>query len=154
MPLRPNEIEAANRSEASALLIRCGFRVYHPEADVDGEDLILRSPDGQLRSVQLKGRLHVDGSRYGDRGIWMLFPDQPYGPNVKRCWFLVPHDKLFEWMRQRHGHTIAWRDNKRWSVRNVSKAQRQFLRPFELKELAAADSASYSPSARPTRPSG
>ena len=40
MPLTANEIEAANRAEATAILIRGGYRVYRPEADVSGEDLV------------------------------------------------------------------------------------------------------------------
>ena len=44
-----NEIEAANRAEATALLIRSGYRVYRPEADCFGEDLILRTPSGDIR---------------------------------------------------------------------------------------------------------
>jgi hypothetical protein len=60
--LSPNEQEAANRAEVTALLIRSGYRVYRPEADVHGEDLVLRAPpsddlrQGDLRAVQLKGR--------------------------------------------------------------------------------------------------
>lgn len=41
MPLSPNEIEAANHAEATALLIRYGYRVYRPEVDVSGEDLVI-----------------------------------------------------------------------------------------------------------------
>lgn len=55
-PLKSNEVEAANRAEATALLIRAGFRVYRPEADVSGEDLVIRTQDGELRTVQMKGR--------------------------------------------------------------------------------------------------
>lgn len=73
------EIEAANRAEATALLIRAGYRVYRPEADVSGEDLIIRTPTGMLRPVQLKGRPSVEWARYGGQGLWMLFPD-PDGP--------------------------------------------------------------------------
>jgi hypothetical protein len=32
MPLDSNEIEAANRAEATATLLRAGYRVYRPEA--------------------------------------------------------------------------------------------------------------------------
>lgn len=60
MPLSPNEIEAANRAEATALLIRYGYRVYRPEADVSGEDLVIRTPEGALVAVQLKSRLTVN----------------------------------------------------------------------------------------------
>jgi hypothetical protein len=53
--LSSNELEAANRAEATALLFRSGYRVYRPEADVDGEDLILHhKPSGELRRTQLK----------------------------------------------------------------------------------------------------
>ena len=44
--LTSNEIEAANRAEATALLIRAGYRVYRPEADCYGEDLVVRTPSG------------------------------------------------------------------------------------------------------------
>jgi phosphoglycolate phosphatase-like HAD superfamily hydrolase len=51
--LAHNEIEAANRAEATAILIRAGYRVYRPEADVSGEDLVIRTPEaeGELRPV-------------------------------------------------------------------------------------------------------
>ena len=39
-PPTPNEIEAANRAEVTAILIRAGYRVYRPDADVSGEDLV------------------------------------------------------------------------------------------------------------------
>jgi len=54
--LTSNEIEAANRAEATAILIRAGYRMYRPEADVSGEDLVIRTPKGELRAVQMKGR--------------------------------------------------------------------------------------------------
>ncbi len=58
--LTSNEVEAANRAEATALLIRAGYRVYRPEADCYGEDLVVRTPTGELRAVQLKSRPTVD----------------------------------------------------------------------------------------------
>ena len=82
-----NEREAANRAEVTALLIRSGVRVYRPEADVQGEDLVLRNPSGGLRSVQLKSRPTVEQARYGGRGIWMLFPDPKF--SLGRDWFLT-----------------------------------------------------------------
>jgi hypothetical protein len=62
MPLTSNEIEAANRAEATVLLIRGGYRVYRPEADVFGEDLIVRTSDGDLLPVQIK--VPGSGRRY------------------------------------------------------------------------------------------
>ena len=78
MKVSSNEIEAANRGEATSLLIRSGYRVYWAEADVNGEDLVLKDPVGHLLPVQLKGRPVVEAARYRARGLWMLFPD-PFG---------------------------------------------------------------------------
>ena len=39
--MNSNEIEAANRAEATAILMRAGYRVYRPEADVSGENLVI-----------------------------------------------------------------------------------------------------------------
>jgi len=55
MLLSSNEIEAANRAEATAILIRAKYRVYRPEADAYFEDLLIRTPDGEPGSVQMKG---------------------------------------------------------------------------------------------------
>jgi hypothetical protein len=127
--LKPNEEEAANRAEATVLLIRAGYRVYRPEADVSGEDLVIRTPDGELRPAQLKGRPSVDWNRYGARGIWMLFPD-PAGRKPGRPWFFVPHDELFAWIKNRHGAAPGWCDA--WSYPKLSAALREFIQPFVL----------------------
>lgn len=126
--LSSNEQEAANRAEATALLIRAGYRVYRPEADVHGEDLILRAPAGDLRPVQLKARPTVDRGRYGDREMWMLFPE-PAAP-LGRPWFLIPHDDFYGWVHARHGHSPGWKDA--WSYPGISKDLRTFLEPFRI----------------------
>jgi hypothetical protein len=74
-------MKAANRAEATAILIRLGYRVYRPEAEFDGADLVVRLPRGALRSVQLKGRPCVDKAPYGGRDLWMLYPT-PRAPNL------------------------------------------------------------------------
>jgi hypothetical protein len=112
MKLSLNEIEAANRAEVTALLIRVGYRVYRPEADCYGEDLILRTPDGELRAVQLKASPDVNWKKYGGRALWMLFPDPK--STRPRKWFLVPHDELHEWVKDKHGHAPKWDEAWRW----------------------------------------
>ena len=92
--LSSNEIEAANLAEATSLLIRAGYRVYRPEADITGEDLVVRTPSGVLHTVQLKGRPTVEWARYGGRQILMLFPD-PSGVIPGRNWFLIDHDAFY-----------------------------------------------------------
>src|SRR5262249_6271052 len=99
-----NEIEAANRAEATALLIRAGYRVYRPEADCYGEDLVLRTPGGKLLAVQLKSRMTVN-RKYWRKSLWMLFPKTKFKDGVRRGWFLVRHDSLYDLVKKNHGHT-------------------------------------------------
>ena len=122
-------IEAANRAEATALLIRSKYRVYRPEVDYDGEDMVVRTPSGKLIGVQLKSRVIVDDKKYGGRKLWMLFPSAPYHQNKPRDWYLIPHDQLLPRVEQSHGHLATW--NKRWSA-PVSKDMRAFLSPWRL----------------------
>jgi hypothetical protein len=128
-PLTPNEIEAVNRAEATALLIRTGFRVYRPEADCDGEDLILRTPSGRFYPVQLKARPTVDLNKFGKKGLWMLFPGTKLSTETPRNWYLVPHDLFHGWVKARHGHTAKWHDA--WSYPKISKKLSAFLSEFE-----------------------
>jgi hypothetical protein len=129
--LTSNEIEAANRAEATALLIRAGYRVYRPEADCYGEDLVPRTPDGELRAVQLKGRPTVDWNKYGkDKSIWMLFPGPKSGAAVNGDGFLVPHNVFYKWVQATHGHTPKW--NEAWSYPGISKELGEFLEKFTL----------------------
>lgn len=120
------EIEAANRAEATALLIRAGYRVYRPEADVSGEDLVIRLPDGSLRAVQLKGRPTVEWIRYGGRNILMLFPDPGVLP-PGRNWYLIDHDSFYCWVEQRHSHTAKW--DQSWSYPSLGRLLANFLEP-------------------------
>src|SRR6185437_4407430 len=111
MKLSSNLIEAANRAEATALPMRRGYRVYRPEADVSGEDLILRTRGNDLIVVQMKSRPTVDRAKY--KGIWMLFPD-PSGRKPGRDWFLIEHDVLFEWWKTKHSTTKSFETG--WST--------------------------------------
>lgn len=123
MTLTPNETEAANRAEATALLIRVGYRVYRPEADCYGEDLILRTPEGELLAAQLKASPDVNWKKYGGRSLWMLFPDPK--STSPRKWFLVPHDKFYRWAKDKHGHAPRWAEAWHWPY--VPKELGQFL---------------------------
>jgi len=127
--LTSNEIEAVNRAEATALLIRTGYRVYRPEADCDGEDLILRTPSGRFYPVQLKARPTVDLTKFGKKGLWMLFPGTKLSTETPRNWYLVPHDLFHRWVKVKHGHTPKWNDT--WSYPKISKKLSAFLSEFE-----------------------
>jgi hypothetical protein len=84
--MKSNEVEPANRAEVTALLINAGYRVYRPEADIDGEDLILCTLAGRLVRVQQKPCLSVDHVRYEKRDLWMLFPDPSLTLRQKGLW--------------------------------------------------------------------
>ena len=135
--LTSNEIEAANRAEVSVILIRGNnYRVYRPEADVSGEDLVIRKPHGELLLVQMKGRPMVHWSLYGGHKMWMLFPD-PAGDIPGRPWFLIKHDELFDWFKKHHGAAPGWAQRAdahlaEWSERRLTDGLRGFLRPFML----------------------
>lgn len=131
-----NEIEAANRAEVTALLIRCGYRVYRPEADIYGEDLVVRTPEGDLLPVQMKARPTVDWPRYGNRKMLMLFPD-PAGDIPGQPWFFIKHDELFAWMKEHHAKAPGWNDA--WSDPYVSVDLGRFLQTFELRPVTPAE---------------
>ena len=141
-PTSTNLIEAANCAEVTAILIRAGYRVYRPEADVSGEDLVIRIPEGELRSVQMKGRPLVHwklygGKRAGGNNMWMLFPD-PAGAIPGRPWFFIEHDELFNWYRKRHGTAPGWVQRHKagkveWSEKRLVVELRKFLQPFMLR---------------------
>jgi hypothetical protein len=133
--LTTNEVEAVNRAEATALLIRAGYRVYRPEADCYGEDLILRALSGELRAVQLKARPEVNKRRYGGKSLWMLFPDPKSGTGSERRWFLVPHDKFYNWTKRWHGRAACWK--QAWSYPSVSKKLGRFLHEFTVPRTEA-----------------
>ena len=130
LALTGSEIEAANRGEATSLLIRCGYRVYRPEADCAGEDLVIRHPKGALFAVQQKGRLTVNYSQYGKQGLWMLFPSAPFKFYKEREWYLVDHEILYAKMEERHSHAPSWEGS--WTVGRPSVEMKQWLEPYRL----------------------
>jgi hypothetical protein len=142
-PTSTNLIEAANRAEVTAILIRAGYRVYRPEADVSGEDLIIRIRGGELRSVQMKARPLVHWKLYGGNDMWMLFPD-PAGDKPGRPWFFIKHDELFNWYKKAHGTAPGWVERHKagkaeWSEKGLGKELRDFLQPeFMLPTTAAS----------------
>jgi hypothetical protein len=127
--LTTNEIETVNRAEATAVLIRTGYRVYRPETDCDGEDLILRTPSGRFYPVQLKARPTVNLNKFGKKGLWMLFPGTKLSTETPRNWYLVPHDLFHRWVKGKHEHTPKWNDA--WSYPKISKKLNAFLSDFE-----------------------
>lgn len=98
--------EAINLNEVSSLLMQRGYMVYRPEADVGGVDFLVGSPYGVVQKCQLKSRAFVQWGKYGARGIHMVFPGQ--GEAGAREWYLIPHDKLFDILKGKHGDAPKW----------------------------------------------
>ncbi|MCX7383114.1 MAG: hypothetical protein NT133_17265 [Alphaproteobacteria bacterium] len=98
MGFDPKLIEAANRAEVTAILIRSGYRVLSPEADIDGGDMFLmRTSDRVMLVAQLKGRPACH-DKYRGKDIHMLFPAPATAP-LRRDWYLMPHDPLFDFAK-------------------------------------------------------
>jgi hypothetical protein len=122
--------ESANRAEVTAILIRCGYSVYRSEADCEGADLVVRTPSGEFRAVQLKRCPIVDWSQYGGHNLWMLFPSVPYDHLISRLWFLVPHDHLYDWVERKHENEPG--SASHWSYPVMSFALQNFLADWAL----------------------
>jgi hypothetical protein len=125
--------EAANRAEVTAILIRRGYGVYRPEFDWNGEDLIVKTADNKhFRVVQLKSRPYVDEGRYSGKNIWMLFPSGRFSAVEERAWFLVPHDLLFKFTEERHGHGVGFIKHRNWSYPSIPRDMAKFLEKWTL----------------------
>jgi hypothetical protein len=99
--------EAINRCEVTIHLLQKGYMIFHPEADVDGIDFVLRNPQGKYLPCQLKSRCIVQKDKYGGKGIWMVFPGK--GKSLQRDWYLIEHDRLFSLQKKKHGTAPNWR---------------------------------------------
>ena len=94
--------EAINLNEVTSILLNKGFMLYRPEVDINGVDFLLKTPLGFIQKCQLKSRAYVEWNRYGGKDIFMVFPGK--GDVGNRDWYLIPHDKLFGILKQKHGH--------------------------------------------------
>jgi hypothetical protein len=72
----------------------------------------------------------VDHYRYGKRLLWMLFPSTTFRSDVRRDWYLVPHDELYTMLKRKHGNAPAFR--KGWSCRTVPADDRKYLAKFAI----------------------
>ena len=121
-------VEVLNRYEISLVLTKLGGLVFEPDADVDGVDFAVKSPEGKFFSCQLKSRCTVEKKRYGGRDIWMVFPGA--GEPMKRDWYFIEHDLLFKHLKKKHGKAPKWNHETRgeYWVTNVTRELEQELR--------------------------
>jgi hypothetical protein len=99
-------VEAANLAEVTAILLGKNYMLYRPEADINGIDFLLTDPIDNVLKCQLKSRALIHPNKYGGKNIWMIFPGK--GAPFARDWFLIPHDKLHELLKAKHGNASQW----------------------------------------------
>jgi hypothetical protein len=99
-------VEASNLAEVTALLLSKNYMLYRPEADINGIDFLLTDPFDKVFKCQLKSRAFIHPNMYGRKNIWMIFPGK--GEPFARDWFLIPHDKLHELLKAKHGDAPQW----------------------------------------------
>ena len=130
--MNTNLIEAQNLNEVSALFLKNKFMMYRPEADIDGIDFIVQTPENNFLKCQLKSRAYVHWNKYGGKNIYMVFPGQ--GDSFQREWYLMPHDTLFEKLKEIHGSAPKWNhpDFGEYWHEPVSKKLADELKSFSI----------------------
>jgi hypothetical protein len=93
--LNPRQKEAYNFQKVSGLLADFGFITIRLTDDWQGADFIAQHINGrEFLKVQLKGRCSL-AKKYSGKNVHICFPD-------RGAWYLVPHDELVEWHRERN----------------------------------------------------
>lgn len=132
MPQSSAVTEAINRCEVTIHLLQKGYMVFRPEADVDGVDFVVRTPDGKYLSCQQKSRCIVQPEKYGGKSIWMIFPGK--GKPLHRDWYLIEHDRLFTIQKRKHGSAPDWKNKTKgefWSE-PVGKSLAEELKGYRI----------------------
>ena len=95
-------IEAINRTELDAMMLRQGYIPFLPVIDAGIDVIYYRGGDRHLRFVQAKGRVAIS-KKYLDRDICMAFSEKDH-------WYLYPHDDLVHFCEAEK----KWVTNKSW----------------------------------------
>lgn len=91
--LNARQKENYNYHKVSALLADYGFTTLRLSDDWQGADFIAQHIDGQrFLKVQLKGRLYF-GKKYLGKDLFISFQEGGH-------WFLYPHDRLFDEVKE------------------------------------------------------
>ena len=139
--LNGKQKEIYNFQKSAALLADYGFNCIKLTDDWQGADFLAHNFDGKTTlRVQLKARLTID-RKYVGQDLWMNFPSAG-------TWYLVPHDKLVEVIRETTNwlNTTSWQENGLYSSANPSLRLLQHLSPFALEDRSV-------PTAKPPTPS-
>ena len=123
--LNGRQKEIYNFQKSAALLADYGFNCIKLADDWRGADFLAHHFDGKTTlKVQLKARLTVD-RKYADQELWINFP-------VRGTWYLVPHDRLVEMVKQTTNwlNTSSWLEHGSYSSANPGPKLLEQLHPF------------------------
>jgi hypothetical protein len=85
--LTSKQIESYNLQKLSSVLADYGFTTIPLRDDWNGADFLASHLNGQILSIQLKGRPTFD-KKYRGKDLWIAFPD-----HSKNSWYVYPHDQ-------------------------------------------------------------
>ena len=122
-------IEAINRTELDAVMLRRGYIPFLPVIDVGIDVIYYREADRKLRFVQAKGRVCIE-KKYNDRQIEIAFSEDGQ-------WYLYPHDDLVKFCEANDlwVHTSSWQDKGAYSAENVPPKMREWINQWKIIEL-------------------
>lgn len=123
--------EVMNRNIVVTLALQQGFNAFIPVYDGGVDFVLYRESDNDLRKVQLKSRWMID-EKYRNRDVWMAFP-------VDEDWYLVPHDKMFQFAERESGvlQSRSWTEGGAYSWPKPSKAMMNFCAEYRFASIAA-----------------
>lgn len=119
-------IEAINRTELDAVMLRRGYIPFLPVIDSGIDVVYFREADRDLRFVQAKGRVCID-QKYAGRKIEIAFSEDGQ-------WYLYPHDDLVEFCKVARLwlHTPSWREKGGYSVKKIPEPMREWMGQWRL----------------------
>ena len=124
--LNARQKENFNFQKVSAVLADYGFVTLRLSDDWKGADFIALHIDGDVRRVQLKGRLTLD-RKYSGNGLDVAFSDGG-------TWYLYPHDETLEKILAvtNVGSTRSWQEQGVYHFSRLSKEIREIIEPYRI----------------------
>ena len=129
--LNPRQQESYNFQKISAILADYGYITIRLSSDWKGADFIAQHCDGTFLKVQLKGRLVV-AEKYCGKELYIGFPHNG-------IWYLVPHDKLLEEVKNNHdlNKNTTWATQRTVDYRKPSQKMLEYLEKYKLSPVNA-----------------
>jgi hypothetical protein len=124
--LNARQKENFNFQKISAVLADYGYVTIRLTDDWNGADFLAMHLSGEVRRVQLKGRMTFD-RKYMGKDLYIAFPDEG-------AWYLYLHDDLLDKIlaASNVGSTRSWQENGAYHFPRLSKEIREILEPYRM----------------------